>query len=182
VLHGGEHPLRQEDLPGPGFRAQPGGQVDDRADRRVVQAPLEANGADGRVADGNADAVIQLVSALEPLLAEGGSSTRPQRSSSRRRRATRSALGRGPDGAAAGAATELSVAAACGGRCTVYRVREEDPNAEDMGSVGPPWLIASVRSSAAFPCSRRSPSSDRPAPRREPGTGYRADVGAPRPW
>src|SRR5262245_58212090 len=49
VLDRSQDPLRYQDLPGTGLAAQPRREVGHRADRPIVPAPLEADGADGRV-------------------------------------------------------------------------------------------------------------------------------------
>src|SRR5437762_3294564 len=66
ILHVPRHPQGDEDLAGLGLAAQTRRQVGDRADRAVVPAALEADGADGRVALRDADPEVQLVPALAP--------------------------------------------------------------------------------------------------------------------
>ena len=53
-------------------RAHARGEVHDRADRRVLGAPLEADLAAGGVADGDADAEREIVAAPAPLLRQVG--------------------------------------------------------------------------------------------------------------
>ena len=51
-----DHPARDQDLAGLGLAAEPRGEVGDRADGAVVEPSLEADGADGGIALGDADA------------------------------------------------------------------------------------------------------------------------------
>src|SRR5439155_1328459 len=98
VAGGGVDALTDENLPGGRLRAQAEGEIGDGPDGAVVQAALEADGADGRVALGDAEAGMQLVAALAPpprtmRAASWGEKkrlSRPTRSSSATWRATRS--------------------------------------------------------------------------------------------
>ena len=66
ILGGAGHARRDQDLARLGLAAQARRQVRDRADGAVVPAALEADGADGRVALGDADAEAEVVPALAP--------------------------------------------------------------------------------------------------------------------
>src|SRR5215210_242832 len=57
----GEDPLGDQDLPRLGVRAQPGGEIRDAADRRVVVPAVEADPAQGGVPLRDADAEGELV-------------------------------------------------------------------------------------------------------------------------
>src|SRR6185503_2507409 len=68
----GAHPLIDQDLPGIRLAAKPRGEVDDTADRRIIEAALEAECAERRVAARDADAQIEVVAVVEPLRAQHG--------------------------------------------------------------------------------------------------------------
>src|SRR5882757_3067576 len=59
--HGGVHLAVDEDLAVARFAAKPRGEIDHRSDRRIVEAALEADAAQGGVAMGDADAEADLV-------------------------------------------------------------------------------------------------------------------------
>ena len=61
---------RDEDLPRLRHRAQAGGEVDDGADRRVLDAALEPDAAERRVALGDADTEGEIVAVARPRLGE----------------------------------------------------------------------------------------------------------------
>src|SRR6478735_8972713 len=64
----GENPLRNEDLPRPCHVAEPGSQVGDAADRRVVVPAVEADSAEGRIALGDPDPQGEVVPLARPGL------------------------------------------------------------------------------------------------------------------
>src|SRR2546425_3349146 len=66
VLHRRQHALRDEDLARLRLATEARGEVGHGADRPVVQAPLETDRADRRVALGNTDAEVEGVAALPP--------------------------------------------------------------------------------------------------------------------
>src|SRR2546425_5285091 len=66
VLHRRQHALRDEDLARLRLATEARGEVGHGADRPVVQAPLETDRADRRVALGDADAEVEGVAALPP--------------------------------------------------------------------------------------------------------------------
>src|SRR5215472_7710835 len=66
ALHGRGHPGRNQHLAPLGFTAQSRGQVGDGADGTVVPAPLETDGADGRVSLSDADAKREVPAAPAP--------------------------------------------------------------------------------------------------------------------
>ena len=67
VLHRDQQALGDQDLAGLGLPAEAGGEVGDGADGPVVPAALEADGPDGGVALGDADAEVEVVAPLAPL-------------------------------------------------------------------------------------------------------------------
>ena len=70
VLDRRQETLRDQDLAGLSLATEAGGQVRHRSDGAVVPAPFEADGADRRVALGDADAEVELVAVLPPLDAQ----------------------------------------------------------------------------------------------------------------
>ena len=62
VLNGHQHPRTDEDLPGLRLVAEPRGDVGDRADGGIVEATLEADGAERRKSVRNADAEANVMS------------------------------------------------------------------------------------------------------------------------
>src|SRR5215475_11775827 len=66
VLHGARHALGEEDLGVARLPAEPRGEIGHRADGSVVPAPLEADGADGRIALRDADAHAEIIALLAP--------------------------------------------------------------------------------------------------------------------
>src|SRR5687767_3012223 len=62
------HPAGHEDLARTGLAAQPRRQIRDGADRAVIHASLEADGADRRIALRDADPERQIPAALAPSL------------------------------------------------------------------------------------------------------------------
>src|SRR5258705_2822146 len=66
LFHHSQQAQRNEDLAGLGLAAETGGEVSDGADRSVVPATLEADGADRGVALGDADAEAELEPSLVP--------------------------------------------------------------------------------------------------------------------
>ncbi|MFN8644886.1 MAG: hypothetical protein U0802_25655 [Candidatus Binatia bacterium] len=71
VLHGRVHAVGDEDRAAGRDGTHARGEVHDRADRRVLGAPLEADLAARGVADGDADAEREVVAAPAPLLRQG---------------------------------------------------------------------------------------------------------------
>ncbi len=66
VFHTSQEALGDEDLTRSRLPTEAGGEVGDRSDGAVVEAPLEADGADGRVALGDAQSDVEVVAALLP--------------------------------------------------------------------------------------------------------------------
>src|SRR5207249_1892428 len=80
VLDRGVEPARDEDLAAARLAAQPRGEVGHGADRPVVPAPLEADGAERRVALRDADAEVQVEAQLAPAARQGCAMRCPCRS------------------------------------------------------------------------------------------------------
>src|SRR6266550_2334613 len=68
VVDLGVQPLRDQHLPTRRFVCQPRGKVRHAADRRVVRAPLEADLAARREAEGNTRSEVELIATLAPQL------------------------------------------------------------------------------------------------------------------
>ena len=88
-------PAAGQDLPVAGIGAKPRGEIDDRADRRVVEAVLEADAPERGVALGHADAEAQRVTALGPGRRRAPPPRRASRSPSLAARSAASGQGNG---------------------------------------------------------------------------------------